>query len=744
MVQSSLAESGADRSETALIPKPLKVTAHEGHFDLTAKTKIVIPPGSEELRTIAEGLSVKLRRTTGYEIQVVVSSELKQVEGCILLTNDVNNKRLGKEGYELSVSASTIRIAAATPAGLFYGVQTLYQLMPAEIEGSEKAVGVNWTVPCVTIEDSPRFRWRGMHLDVGRHFAPKEFIKKYIDMLAMYKLNTFHWHLTEDQGWRIEIKKYPRLMEISSWRRETTGNQTPHWGYYTQEEIREVVEYAKKRFITIVPEIEMPGHSQAALAGYPELSCSGGPHRVATEWGVFNDVYCAGNEKTFEFLENVLTEVMALFPGEYIHIGGDECPKARWKNCKRCQDRIVAEKLKDEHELQSYFIRRIEKFLNSKGKRIVGWDEILEGGLAPNATVMSWRGIEGGIKAAKSGHDVVMSPTSNCYFDYSQGKFGEPKAIGAYLPIEKVYSYEPVPTELSKEEALHILGAQGNVWTEYMPDSRQVEYMLMPRMCALSEVVWSSEGQRDFHEFSLRLESHYDRLAKGDVNFRVPTPTGIGGNTIIHRDTLVSLICPVSKGEVRYTLDGSVPTKESTIHASPIKISSSQTVKARTFLPNGRMSYTVTGVFSKIDPERNGLNFKYFEGEWLFVPKSINEQPLKTGRVYKIGLDEIEHRIDYYAVQLDGYIHIERDGEYAFYLSSDDGSKLSIDGTEVVNGDRMFAWKEANGKIELKRGKHSLSIVYFQTTGGQRLDVMFEGPQVEKQAIPAHLLFSRQ
>jgi hexosaminidase len=366
-----------------------------------------------------------------------------------------------------------------------------------------------------------------MHLDVCRHFFDVDFVKKYIDLLARYKMNTFHWHLTEDQGWRIEIKKYPKLTEVGAWR---SGSQVgpysrreydsvPYGGFYTEEQIKEVVAYAAARHITVVPEIEMPGHAMAALASYPQLGCTGGPYEVQKGWGVYDDVFCAGNDSVFTVLEDVLTEVMDLFPGQYIHIGGDECPKERWKNCAKCQARMKANGLKDEHELQSYFIQRIEKFVNSKGRKIIGWDEILEGGLAPNAAVMSWRGTEGGVAAAKQKHNVVMSPGSHCYFDHYQGDpANEPLAIGGFTTVQKVYSYEPIPAELKPEEAKYILGAQGNVWTEYILKPENVEYMAVPRMLALAEVLWTPKEKRDEADFIHRLENEFPKLEAMNVN----------------------------------------------------------------------------------------------------------------------------------------------------------------------------------------------------------------------------------
>lgn len=426
---------------------------------------------------------------------------------------------LPPEWYALGVMRDGIVISATTEEGLFRGTRTLIQLL-------EQGQGTG-RLPCLSITDQPRFEWRGMHLDVCRHFFPVVFVKKYIDLLARYKMNSFHWHLTEDQGWRIEIKSHPKLTEVGAWRK---GSQVgpysrreydsiPYGGFYTQDEIREVVAYAAARHINVVPEIEMPGHAMAALAAYPQLGCTGGPYEVQRGWGVFEDVFCAGNDSTFAMLEDVLTEVMDLFPSPYIHIGGDECPKEQWKTCAKCQARKKAEGLKDEHELQSYFIQRIEKFVNAKGRKIIGWDEILEGGLAPNAAVMSWQGIEGGIAAARSGHYAVMSPGSHCYFDHYQGDpANEPLAIGGYTTLQKVYSYEPIPAELKPEEHKYILGAQGNVWTEYILTSDHVEYMAVPRLLALAEVLWTPKEKRDEAEFIRRLEAEFPRLDEMKVN----------------------------------------------------------------------------------------------------------------------------------------------------------------------------------------------------------------------------------
>ncbi len=435
------------------------------------------------------------------------------------------------------MSRGAVTIRARRPAGAFYAIQTLRQLLPVEIFRQATVRGVAWTVPGVAIEDMPRFSWRGIHLDVARHFMPKEFVKKYIDLAALHKLNRFHWHLTDDQGWRIEIKQYPKLTEVGAWRSATIighpqGDSSTwrydgqrHGGFYTQDDVREIVAYAQARFVTIVPEIEMPGHSQAAIAAYPELGNTGRTLPVATFWGVDENILNP-SDATIQFEQNVLTEVMGLFPGHWIHTGGDEAPKAQWKASPLAQGRIRELGLKDENELQGYFTRRMDEFLTAHGRSLIGWDEILEGGLAPNAVVMSWRGIGGGIAAAQAGHDVVMTPTDYTYFDYYQSTdtTREPLAIGGYLPLDSVYAYEPVPDTLSPEQARHVLGSQGQVWTEYIPDPKRVEYMAYPRACALAEVVWTPRAERDFSDFWSRLAVHLKRLAILDVNYRPLAP----------------------------------------------------------------------------------------------------------------------------------------------------------------------------------------------------------------------------
>ncbi len=518
-----------DKTPLPLIPRPASLSRLEGTFRVTPETKILWDGAEKEARQGAKALARLLEGPLGKKFRLFSAKGQGPRAGTILFTTGGAPAGLGQEGYTLEIRPERILVKARGGAGFFYAVQTIRQLLPPAVETGKPFPGRALPLPCLVIRDKPRFAWRGFLLDVGRHFFTVDQVCRLLDEMALHKLNTFHWHLTEDQGWRIEIKKYPRLTEIGSKRAETPlpsnrrkGDGKPCGGFYTQKEIERVVAYAAALHIRVLPEIEMPGHCQAALAAYPELSCTGGPFQVSTHWGVHKDVYCAGKEKTFQFLEGVLDEVMKLFPFEYIHIGGDECPKVRWKHCPLCQARIKKLGLKNENELQSWFIRRIEKYINSKGKRIIGWDEILEGGLAPNAAVMSWRGVKGGIAAARASHYVVMSPNTHCYLDYyqSRDRAHEPPAIGGFLPLEKVYSYEPVPPNLSPSRTKYILGVQGNIWTEYIPTFRQVEYMAWPRGCALAEVGWSPAKGKDLGDFKARLEKHVKRLSLMKVRFR--------------------------------------------------------------------------------------------------------------------------------------------------------------------------------------------------------------------------------
>lgn len=584
----------------AIIPRPQIMNLLPETFRVTDKTTIHVAESTPELKRLATTLATTLKDRSGYTLPIVTEPG-HPAENAIVLTTTEAPDTLGDEGYWLRVEKQQIVLRAPAAAGIFYGLQTLSQLLPTAASTAPASL----SLPAVEIIDKPRHVWRGMMLDVGRYFYPVEDVKKLIDHMAMYKMNTFQWHLTEDQGWRIEIKKYPALTTTSAWRDATIIghlNDQPrqydgrkHGGYYTQDQVREIIAYAAERYITVIPEIEMPGHSVAALAAYPELSCTGGPFKVSQTWGVHEDVYCAGNEQTFTFLQDVLTEVADLFPSPVIHIGGDECPKTRWKACAKCQARIKREHLKDEHELQSYFIKRMERFLQTKNKRIIGWDEILEGGLAPNAMVMSWRGTTGGITAAKQRHGVVMTPRNPAYLDYYQGDPAlEPLTIGGRNALRDVYAYDPVPAELTREEAQYILGSQANVWTEYMPDLERVEYMIMPRMAALAEVVWTLPARKSWDDFARRMQVEYARYAAAGITYSTSayhvqytlTPGESSATLALHND--------VAGASIFYTSDGTAPDLNAKAYTTALTVNGPLTIKAASFVNGKQYGKTTT------------------------------------------------------------------------------------------------------------------------------------------------------
>ncbi|BEG98737.1 glycoside hydrolase family 20 protein [Bacteroides sedimenti] len=605
-----------------LIPLPNSMETGSGYFTLNNKCEFIVQKGLDsKYAQVAEDFAKQLNLTSGINIKVVAKSGKKAARNTITF---VQNKSIPAEGYKLNVVNDRVLIEASAPEGFFHAIQTVKQLLPAAVYGKKLANDQKWELPCTKIEDTPRFKYRGMHLDVARHFFGVDEVKKYIDVLAAHKLNYMHFHLTEDQGWRIEIKKYPNLTKVGSMRKGTmigknfgSNDGVPYGGFYTQDQIKEIVKYAQDRFITIIPEIDLPGHMVAALASYPELGCTGGPYEVSTQWGVLDDVLCVGKESTFTFLQNVLSEVLELFPSKYIHIGGDECPKVRWKECPVCQAKIKELGLKAdakhsaEERLQSYTMTRIEKFLNDKGRRIIGWDEILEGGLAPDATVMSWRGMEGGIEAAKQGHDVIMTPSSHLYFDHYQSLDPrEPLAIGGYSSVERVYSFEPIPAELTKEEAKHILGAQANLWTEYIPTESYLEYMLVPRLAALSEVQWTNPEKKNYSDFTNRI-SHiadiYDVMGLNYAKhiFEVTASYGVNNDKGCVEATLKA----IGNAPIYYTIDGTEPTVNSNKYTAPIEIPYSCTLKAMVDRKDMKLRNVVQSfIFSKTTAKKATLS----------------------------------------------------------------------------------------------------------------------------------------
>ena len=763
----------------ALVPEPRQLIPKTGEFQLDSKTRIVISDSS--LSTAANLLALPLRTASGLPLPLE-SSAINAVANAIVIHLDspATNATTEDEHYRLVVDGNGALLTAATPAGIIDGIATLRQLLPPALAGGVRATSpwnagepsqvalagapAHWSIPAVEIADAPRFRFRGILLDVARYYFPPEFLTKLVDMMALYKFDVLQLHLTDDQGWRIEIKKYPLLTQVGAWRKESmivrdgeqyVGDGKPHGGFYTQDQIRELVRYAAARHVTIVPEIEMPGHAGAALAAYPELACTTGPFEVSTTWGVHEDIFCP-SERTFAFLEDALTEVMQLFPSEYIHVGGDEVPKTRWKASPVAQDVIRREGLKNEEELQSYFIKRIERFLRAHGRRLIGWDEILEGGIAPEATVMSWRGIEGGITAAQQGHDVIMSPTDHAYLDQYQGDpETEPRAIGGYLPLDSVYVWEPVPNALTPSQASHILGAQGNLWSEHVPTSTHAEYMLFPRMLAMSEVFWTPKERRNWSSFLGRVPAQLTRLDAFGVNYRVPDPQGlIAERKVLEDHARVTMSDFIPGAVIRYTTDGSEPSASSPIYTAPIDVDiggKATIVSARLFLPNGRSGSVVRehimraawydALRVRADSLQPGLRYAYAEGAFAAADDVTTVSPTRTAIVPQVTLrgDETPEK---YGIHLTGYVRVPDDQLYTFYLTSDDGAKLRIDGELVVDHDGQHDATEKADQVALRAGYHAFDVVYFQASGGAALHLSVSAANSSKREVPRDWLFS--
>ncbi|WP_282038097.1 family 20 glycosylhydrolase [Saccharicrinis aurantiacus] len=631
--------------------------------------------------------------------------------------------KLQPEAYELDINKNNIVIAASTNEGFIYGLVSLFQL-------ADQYSSQNAGLPCLLIKDAPQYSWRGMHLDVCRHFFDVDFIKKMLNGMALNKLNTFHWHLTDDQGWRIEIKKYPELTEKGAWREETViGHMAEHplrfdgekhGGFYTQEQIKEVIAYASALGITVVPEIEMPGHAVAAARAFPELTCTGKPLPF-NEWGVSDDVFCAGNEKTFHFLQDVLDEVIELFPSEYIHVGGDECPKTKWEQCKKCQARMQAEGLNDEMELQSYFIKRMEKYISSKGKKLIGWDEILEGGLAEGATVMSWQGVSGGIEAATHGHDVIISPNDDVYLNFYQSPYNEPTAIAGLITMESLYHWSPMPEGLDAKYQHHVLGAQGNVWTEYMKTEADVEYMVYPRLVAIAEILWTEDSLQNFQDFTRRMNYQYKRLDNLGMRYRVPYPEGaLPVEALSTENNTLKLTVPISDASIYYTLDGTCPKENGLLYQDAIVFTDQlTTLKCISKTKNGRWSAVHTSkvyvndllIKSSIDA-KDGARYKIKAGEFTTANVSFSAAD-KSGLMQGIGIADAAPD-KFFAQEVSGFIKVPVSGIYTFKLTSADGSILSIHDREIINNDGFTYARSREGRIQLEKGLHPFVIKYFQ------------------------------
>ena len=710
-----LCSCGSHDPQIAIVPYPNHLETGRGTYRVTDRPVTCDSRTDERTQRAVVGFAARLATVTGGTNPVTVADEVP-ASGIRFVTDE----SLPAEGYELNVDGEGIEVRASQFPGFLYALQSLEQLLPAAVYGTEPAPDAAWEVPCVKIADAPRFAYRGMHLDVARHFFSVDEVKRYIDVMAIHKLNTLHWHLTDDQGWRIEIKRYPELTAVGSIRKATvvrkewgTYDGTPYGGFYTQDEIRDVVKYAADRGVTVIPEIDLPGHMLAALTAYPELGCTGGPYEVWGRWGVADDVLCPGREKTFEFLEGVLTEVMELFPSEYIHIGGDECPKVRWEKCPRCQAKIRQLGLKDdgehtaEHYLQSYVTDRIGKFLAQHGRRIIGWDEILEGRAPSDAVVMSWRGSEGGIAAAKLGHDVIMTPNSHFYFDYYQSldTDAEPFGIGGYIPMEQVYSYDPAFPELTPEQQKHILGVQANLWTEYVLSDEHLEYMLLPRLAALSEVQWCLPETKDWNRFigSFRMDEIYSQMGYEFAKhiFGVTASYAVDPE----KGGVVMTLTTQGGAPIRYTLDGSDPTASSPLYKAPVTIGESCTFKAAA-LREGMQTpvYARKFDFNKATGRRIALNaaptLKYTYGGASLLVDGYRGGPVYSNGAWIGFLNEpLDVTIDmqgakpYSAVTVESLVE---KGEWVFPPSSV-GVYLSDAGSEFTEAALMSVPQETAG-----------------------------------------------
>ncbi len=710
-----------------IIPVPAQ-TSTVGAERFMLKSSTALSAGCQESKTIAEFFAAQIKQSTGYNTAV------ESADGDIALSIDPSLD-LKAEGYKLSVTKDGVTVVGKDKAGLFYGMQSLMQLLPAEIASPVTVSGIQWSAPTVEISDEPRFGYRGIMLDPCRHFMPADFVKKQLDVLAMFKINRMHWHLTEDQGWRVEIKKYPKLTEIGSKRIEGEGHE--YGGFYTQEEIKEIVAYAAERQITIIPEFELPGHELAAIAAYPELSCSGEPTTPRIIWGVEDVVMCPGREETFAFIQDIIDELVPLFPGTYFHIGGDECPKTKWKECPRCQARIRAEKLqaKDGHSaeenLQSYVIRRVEKMLTAHGKKLIGWDEILEGGLSPNATVMSWRGEDGGVAAAKMGHDVIMTPNSGgLYIDHYQGDYMiEPVAIGGYAPVSKTYSYDPTPKELieiGKEDK--ILGVQANLWTEYMYTNELMEYRLYPRALAVAEIGWSKLDNKNFDDFARRLNNAAVRLDMHDINYHIPMPEQPNGSTnfVAFTDNATLEFETTRPIKMVYSTDGSDLSANSTEYTAPLTFSENTTLKIASVLPSGKMSPVRTITIEKqslapaadVKGAKAGLKMTTVPGKYLDrAALAASSEKAKTSTIKELKemvVSESWHSSLRDTKQVgntaEGFIEIPEDGVYHFWSNHND---VWIDGKLLVDNDgEVKRFSRASKSVALAKGLHPIKIVW--------------------------------
>lgn len=703
----------AENKPISIIPCPKEMDVKVGEFILTPQTVFVVHHPA--LKEIAGYFGAKMTRSAGYELKIKEDAAANSI---VLSIDD--KLPLNEEGYRLDVTPEQIKVTGKSGKGVFYGMQTVMQLLPPEIESERLLEDFKWSLPCVSINDEPRFGYRGMMLDVCRHFLDVDFVKKQLDVMAMLKMNYFHWHLTDDHLWTIEVKKYPRLTEVGSIRHNVDGSV--HRGFYTQEQIKEVLAYAAERKITVIPEIELPGHALAAITAYPELSCIEGPFQLRNQWGVEDNVYCAGNDRVFNFLEDVFEEIIPLFPGKYFHIGGDECSKVHWKTCRKCQHRMKEEKLKDEHELQSYFVHRMEDVLLKHGKAMIGWDEILEGGLAPSATVMSWTGEEGGITAANMGHDVIMTPITYAYYNFGQGAPEvEPITITLGTTLDKAYHYEPVAKGISRDKAHHILGAQANLWTEYSPTPYDTEYLLYPRLMAMAELTWTQKEKKDYSSFVQRLDNQLRRLDAHQVVYHIPLPEGPRADYVAFIDQATLRFHNSLDLPMVYTTDGTSPTTQSDLYTTPLVFHKDVDLRIATMLPSGKLSRSriIEIRKEKMRPAINeklaeGVELQRVSGKYYYVTDLIDVDWEKPVVMPGFHLD-VKPEADG-AFRYKGYFQVPADGVYYFTTEMD---RLKVDGEEIIsNSGRLIRHSVSRTSMALKKGIHSFELIYINSNIG--------------------------
>ena len=747
-VLSTCREKDVPVGKLSIIPKPVNLEKLDGYFTINDQTVVIAEDNAAP--------------AASYFVDLVNASSSFKLANPVKATSANSAIRfefggtLSDEGYELKVNQEGILIRASSAAGLMNGIQTLRQMLPPSFEEKLKAVS-EWNVPAVKITDEPRFSWRGMHLDVSRHFFSVDFLKTFIDRLALYKINKLHLHLTDDQGWRIEIKKYPALTDRGAWRKlnnqdsaclrlaqknpdfnlpqdffRETGDGKVYGGFYSQEEIKDIVEYASRRAITIIPEIDMPGHMTAAIDQFPELTCVDGGG-----WGkLFSTPLCPCEESTYEFVENVVKEIAALFPAEYIHIGADEVDESTWRSSKQCSSFLREKQLKA-NELHSYFVNRVNEIVQRYGKKTIAWDEVMDGNPDSAVTVMYWRGWvpDAPVNAARTGHEVIMSPTSHFYFDYEPDN----------NTVRNLYQYEPIPAALVGKQKNNIIGLQANIWTEYIPTTARLDYMTMPRMTALAEVAWAKA--RDWSDFSTRQHDHFDKWDALKISYRLPDIENVPTHQVFTDTTSFRVTLPFGVKELRYTTDGSEPNENSTLYAGPLQLDSSVIFKTVTFARNGRRGNRKDVHFEKqalLDPAnisnaKAGVHCEYFETKISSVKEMDALSNGKTFVLQKIEFPSTK-RPEIFALKLEGLIYVPEDGIYTFYLSSDDGSSLTIGDRLVVNNDGPHADKEIGGEVALKKGFHTYMVKYFDSGGGNSLKMMYEGPATAKQEVPAAAL----